>query len=50
MPELREKIAEDIRDDLGLADDHEEQILITTGVSEAVDLAFRATVNPGMRF
>ena len=47
MPELREKIAEDIRDDLGLAYDHEEQILITTGVSEAVDLAFRATVNPG---
>jgi len=47
MPELREKIAEGIRDDLGLAYDPEEQILITTGVSEAVDLAFRATVNPG---
>ncbi|MFZ2472577.1 MAG: aminotransferase class I/II-fold pyridoxal phosphate-dependent enzyme [Methanothrix sp.] len=47
MPELREVICESVRCDLGLDYDPAEQILITTGVSEAVDLAFRATLNPG---
>jgi len=47
MPELRESISEHTKKDLGLDYDPAEQILITTGVSEAVDLAFRATINPG---
>ena len=47
MPELREAISESMRCDQGLTYDPIEQILITTGVSEAVDLAFRATLNPG---
>jgi aminotransferase len=46
MPELRESISEQTRKDMGLDYDPEE-ILITTGVSEAVDLAFRATLNSG---
>jgi aminotransferase len=46
-PELREAISESVRCDQGLTYDPAEQILITTGVSEAVDLAFRATLNPG---
>ncbi|HPR66933.1 MAG TPA: aminotransferase class I/II-fold pyridoxal phosphate-dependent enzyme, partial [Methanothrix sp.] len=45
--ELREILAESTEKDLGLEYDPEEEILITTGVSEAVDLAFRATINPG---
>ncbi|HPE63006.1 MAG TPA: aminotransferase class I/II-fold pyridoxal phosphate-dependent enzyme [Methanothrix sp.] len=47
LPELREILAESTKDDLGLDYDPEEEVLITTGVSEAVDLAFRATLNPG---
>ena len=47
MPELRETICDSVRCDLGLDYNPSEQILITTGVSEAVDLAFRATLNPG---
>ncbi len=45
--ELREILAESTKEDLGLDYDPEEEILVTTGVSEAVDLAFRATLNPG---
>ena len=47
MPELREAICDSVRSDLGLDYNPSEQILITTGVSEAVDLAFRASLNPG---
>jgi aminotransferase len=47
LPELREILAESKKEDLKLEYDPEEEILITTGVSEAVDLAFRATLNPG---
>ncbi len=47
MPELRECISEMAMKDLGLEYDPGDQMLITTGVSEAVDLAFRATINPG---
>ncbi|MDI9616974.1 MAG: aminotransferase class I/II-fold pyridoxal phosphate-dependent enzyme [Methanothrix sp.] len=47
MPELREAIADFTKEQLGLDYDPAEQILVTTGVSEAVDLAFRATLNPG---
>lgn len=45
--ELREILAESTKEELDLDYDPEEEILITTGVSEAVDLAFRATLNPG---
>ncbi|ABK14668.1 MAG: aminotransferase class I/II-fold pyridoxal phosphate-dependent enzyme [Methanothrix sp.] len=47
MPELREAIADFTKEQLGLDYDPTDQILVTTGVSEAVDLAFRATLNPG---
>jgi aminotransferase len=47
MPELRACISDQIKKDMGLDYDPDEEILITTGVSEAVDLAFRATLNPG---
>jgi aminotransferase len=47
MPELRQAICDQVKKSSGLDYDPAEQILITTGVSEAVDLAFRATINPG---
>lgn len=47
MPELRDRISEQMKREAGLEYDPAEEILITTGVSEAVDLAFRATLNPG---
>ncbi|NMC09369.1 MAG: aminotransferase class I/II-fold pyridoxal phosphate-dependent enzyme, partial [Methanothrix sp.] len=47
MPELRDAICDQVRRDLKLDYNPDKEILITTGVSEAVDLAFRATLNPG---
>lgn len=47
MPELRESICDQVRKEMNLDYDPAHEILITTGVSEAVDLAFRATLNPG---
>jgi len=47
LPELREMLSETTRQDLGLDYDPEKDMLVTTGVSEAVDLAFRAVLNPG---
>jgi aminotransferase len=47
MPELREAICDQTQKEMELDYDPAEEILITTGVSEAVDLAFRATLNPG---
>ncbi|HOT06025.1 MAG: putative aspartate aminotransferase 2 [Methanosaeta sp. PtaB.Bin039] len=47
MPELREMICQSMRSKTGLEYDPDEQALVTTGVSEAVDLAFRATLNQG---
>ena len=44
--ELREAISEDSRR-WGLDYDPDEEILVTAGASEALDLAFRALVNPG---
>ncbi len=46
MPELRSAIAVYLHDRLDLHY-QESDILITVGVSEAVDLAFRAIINPG---
>jgi aminotransferase len=45
--ELREKIAADASDRYGLEYDPDEEVLVTTGASEGVDLAFRALLNPG---
>jgi len=47
MPELRECICDQAKKEMKLDYDPVEEILITTGVSEAVDLAFRATLNAG---
>lgn len=47
MIELRREIALFLRKRHGLEYDPEEEILITVGVSEALDLAMRAILNPG---
>ncbi|QLD88273.1 aminotransferase class I/II-fold pyridoxal phosphate-dependent enzyme [Natronomonas salina] len=44
--ELREEIARDVRR-WNLEYDPDDEILVTAGASEALDLAFRALVNPG---
>jgi len=44
---LRRQIAHFLKGRYGVSYDPEEQILITVGVSEAVDLAMRAILNPG---
>ncbi|CAI50103.1 pyridoxal phosphate-dependent aminotransferase [Natronomonas pharaonis DSM 2160] len=44
--ELREEIADDVRR-WNLQYDPDDEILVTAGASEAIDLAFRALVNPG---
>ena len=46
---LRAAIADHLKTAHGLVYDPETEILVTVGVSEAVDLAIRATVNPGDR-
>lgn len=45
--ELREAISQFLKHRHGLSYDPEEEILITVGVSEALDLAVRAVLNPG---
>lgn len=47
MIELRRDIAVFLKKHRGIAYDPEEEILITVGVSEALDLAMRAILNPG---
>ncbi|TYL37045.1 aromatic amino acid aminotransferase [Natronococcus pandeyae] len=47
MRELREAIADYAADRFDLGYDPAEEIIVTAGASEAVDLAFRAFVNPG---
>lgn len=44
---LRQEISRFLQDRRGLSYDPEEEILITVGVSEGVDLAMRAILNPG---
>ena len=46
-PELRQAIADYWRTREGLEYNWENQVLITVGVSEAMDLAMRAILNPG---
>ncbi len=45
--ELRELISKSIRKDYNVDYNPRSEILVTTGVSEASDLAFRAIINPG---
>jgi aminotransferase len=45
--ELREAIADDQQARYGLEYDPEDEIIVTAGASEAIDLAFRALVDPG---
>jgi len=44
---LREAVAQYVAENFGVRYDPESEILITVGVSEAVDLALRAVLNPG---
>ncbi|MFB6356129.1 MAG: pyridoxal phosphate-dependent aminotransferase [bacterium] len=46
MPELRETISGYLEDKHGISYDPDSEILITVGVSEAMDLAMRALLNP----
>ena len=45
--ELREAVAADLERRYGIEWDPREELLITTGVSEGLDLAARAIINPG---
>lgn len=45
--ELRQLIAERLEDRYNLSYDAKSEILVTVGGSEAIDLALRATINPG---
>jgi aminotransferase len=47
LVKLRTYLSQDIRKRYGLAYNVDDQILITVGVSEAVDLVFRSLLNPG---
>ena len=47
MPELRTELASYLNNSYNLDYDIENQLLITVGVSEALDLAIRAVINPG---
>jgi len=47
FPELRQAVAEDLQKRYGIGYDPETEVILTVGVSEALDLVFRATVDPG---
>lgn len=47
MPELRKQITAFLKTRYGMNYDFDEEILITVGVSEGLDLAMRAILNPG---
>ena len=47
MPELRQELSSYLKDNYNLAYDPDCELLITVGVSEGLDLAMRATLNPG---
>ena len=47
MPELRGQIAQFLKNRYGVNYDLQEEILITVGVSEGLDLVMRAILNPG---
>ena len=47
MPELRQELSRDLKDTYNLEYDPDSELLITVGVSEALDLAMRAILDPG---
>ncbi len=47
MPELRQELSQYLKDNYNLEYDPNGELLITVGVSEALDLAMRAILNPG---
>jgi aminotransferase len=47
MPELRQGLARYLGDSFGLGYDPDSELLVTVGVSEALDLAMRAVIDPG---
>jgi aminotransferase len=47
LPELREAICGYVKKKYGLVYDPKSEVIVTVGGSEAIDLAFRATLNPG---
>ncbi|MCL2615488.1 MAG: aminotransferase class I/II-fold pyridoxal phosphate-dependent enzyme [Dehalococcoidia bacterium] len=47
MPELRRELSRHLEQRCGLHYDPDDELLITVGVSEALDLAMRATIDPG---
>src|SRR3954466_1674443 len=47
MPELRKEISTYVEAHFGINYRPEDQVIVTVGVSEALDLAFRAFCNPG---
>ncbi len=47
MPELRQELARHLKNSYNLEYDPDGELLITVGVSEALDLAMRAILNPG---
>lgn len=47
MPELREEICKHYKKNYNLDYDSNSNVLVTVGVSEALDIALRAVINPG---
>ena len=47
MPELRQELSRHLKDNYNLEYDPGSELLITVGVSEALDLAMRALIDPG---
>ncbi|MFC1988676.1 aminotransferase class I/II-fold pyridoxal phosphate-dependent enzyme [Chloroflexota bacterium] len=47
VPELRQELSKHLMNNYGLEYDPESELLITVGVSEGLDLAMRALINPG---
>ncbi|MEM7387009.1 MAG: aminotransferase class I/II-fold pyridoxal phosphate-dependent enzyme, partial [Verrucomicrobiota bacterium] len=47
LPSLRDEIAGYVEETFGVTYDGRREVLVTVGVSEALDLAFRALLNPG---
>jgi aminotransferase len=47
MPTLRKAISKYVNDFFHIGYDHTSEVLVTVGVSEAIDLALRALLNPG---
>src|SRR5947209_10624792 len=47
LPELRKEISRYVEEHFGISYRFDDQVIVTVGVSEALDLAFRAFCNPG---